>query len=278
MTMVISSAVASALSSAGTSNNPLIIWDALDGGSGTWSTDTGTEVNDAAYAGTGTTFDHWQATPNGSNQVALMLDFGSAQSVSFVGIASHNLSDIGASVKIDSSNAGTAGTWTPRSGTTTPSDNQAIGFYFSSVSARYWRVWITNATDDVSIAVAVFGTPITLEQRIYANYVPPITPTNVELQSNVSEGGHLLGASVTRQGSSAQASLAHIDPATLRGATWKAFQQHFNNGGGMFWAWRPTKYGDLYYAWRDGGPIVPKNMGVNELMQFDMAMRFYDDT
>ena len=276
MTLVISANVVPVLAAAGTSNNPIILWDALDSGSGTWSTGIGTEVNSAAYAGTGTTFDHWQATPDGSNEAALEVDLGSAQDIEFAAIASHNLADIGATVRIQKSTDGV--TWTAQGGTDTPSDNQAIGFYFPSASARYWRVLVTNASDDVTIAVAVFGTPITLEQRIYASYTPPITPTNVELQSNVSEGGHLLGSSVTRQGSSAQASLTHIDPATLRGATWKAFQAHFNKGGGMFWAWRPTKYGDFYYAWRDGAPIVPKNMGVNELMQFDMSMRFYDDT
>ncbi len=277
MTMVISSAVASALASAGTSNNPLIFWDALNSGGGTWSTSTGTEVASATYAGTGTTYDAWTATPNGSNQAALMLDFGSTQSVEFVAIAAHNLADVGASVKVDSSPTGLGGSWTPRSDTETPSDNQAIAFYFSSASARYWRLWITNATGDVSIAVAVFGSPITMAQRIYQGYTPPITQTSVDLQSNVSEGGNLVGSSVVRSGSSASVNFTHLDPATLRGATWKAFQRHFNEGGGFFWAWRPTKYDDLFYAWRMGKTIMPTNSGPQEYMSLAMEMRLYDN-
>ena len=275
MTMVITSPVASALSSAGTSNNPLIFWDALGGGSGTWFTSTGTEVNSAAYAGTGTTYDAWTATPNGSNQAALRLDFGSAQDVEFAAITAHNLSDVGATVRIDSSPDGSI--WTIRSDTDTPSDNQAIGFYFTSASARYWRVWITNATDDVSIAVAVFGSPITMEQRIYQGYAPPITETSVDLQSNVSEGGNLVGSSVVRSGSSASVNFTYLDPATLRGATWKAFQRHFNEGGGFFWAWRPTKYDDLFYAWRMGKTIMPANSGPKDYMSLGMEMRLYDN-
>jgi hypothetical protein len=150
---------------------------------------------------------------------------------------------------------------------------------FSNVSARYWRVYFDTATaGQEAIAGVVFvGNPLTVEQRIYQGYKPPITPTEVALQSNVSEGGHLLGSSMVKKASTASASFTHILPTTFRGASWKAFQNHFNAGGGFFWAWRPTKYGDFYYAWRSGGALAPENMGIKDYMSATLEMRLYDE-
>jgi len=277
MTIAIDSTVAAALSSAGTSNNPLIAWDnAAD--DGTLTTATGTEVEAAALAGTSSTYDPWIATPDTGTAI-LQLVLSSPQSLNFVAIAAHNLGDIGADVEIQYS-VNSGGTWNDcGSGSVSPSDNQAVGFYFDATIADYWRIRVTNAgSSDVEIGVALFSTAITIGQRIYSGYTPPITQTNVEMASNITEGGHFVNVAAVRAGSSAQASLSHIDPAFLRGATWKAFQRHFNNGGAFFWAWRPTKYGDLFYAWRSGNTIAPTNMGVKDLMSFDMQMRLYDDT
>jgi len=278
MTILIQATTVAALAAAGTSNNPLILWDNL-GASGTWSTNLGTEINSAAYAGTGTTFDQWSATVHASGDAAIEVDLGSAMDVSFVAIAAHNAADISATMTTSYSATGLAGSWTAPAAATTPTDNQAIGWYFPTVNARYWRVYFNTATAaQVATAGVVFvGNPLTVEQRIYQGYKPPITPTEVALQSNVSEGGHLLGSSMVKKASTANASFTHILPTTFRGATWKAFQNHFNAGGGFFWAWRPTKYGDFYYAWRSGGALAPENMGIKDYMSATLEMRLYDE-
>lgn len=281
MTIVIGATRAAALATAGTSNNPIVAWNnkAQDVGA-TMSTGGGTEVESASLAVTGTTYDAWVATPSGSD-VNLLASWGGTRDISFVGVAAHNLGTLGVSVRVQYSTDG-GSTWNDSgAGAVTPSDNQAIGFYFDTVTAADWRIRVFNyaASDDVEIAVAFFGEPITIGQRIYQDYAPPITPTNVELQSNVSEGGNLMGSAIVRKGSSAQASFEHIDPTFIRSTAangWMEFQKHFNGGGGFFWAWRPTKYGDLYYAWRTGAPIAPRNTSVKDLMSFDMAMRLYD--
>jgi len=290
------------------SNNPFVLWDNL-GASGTWSTDVGTEVNSAAYAGTGTTYDQWSATPNGSGIAALEVDLGSAQSVSMVAIAAHNAGTLGADVSIQHSATG-AGSWTTVGAATSPTDNQAICWYFAETTARYWRVLFdqsAGATAEAICGVMFVGMPLTMPQRIYQGYRPPITPTEVALQSNVSEGGHLLGASAVKRASTAQAELRHLsegfirtygsdyylldesgavitdeagDPLTIDVAVsqkWAEFQRHFNEGGGCFWAWRPTKYGDLHYAWRNGAPIAPDNSGPRAYMSARLEMRLYDE-
>lgn len=275
MTILIDPTVAAALSLAGTSNNPIVAYDnAAD--DGTLSTGTGTEVEAAALAGTGTTFDAWIATP-AAGAATLQLVLVSGQSLSFGGIAAHNLGTIGATVRLEYSlNSGVA--WLDSgAGPITPTDDQAIVFYFDAVSTDYWRFSITGAgANDVEISVALFSNPITIAQRIYQGYAPPITPNTVDLQSNVSEGGNLLGSATVRKGSRASAGLTHITPAFLRGSTWTSFQTHFNSGGGFFWLWRPTKYDDAFYAWRDGGVIAPTNSGPKDYMSFELGMRFYD--
>jgi hypothetical protein len=276
MTIVIESTKASALSTAGTSNNPIIAWDNI-ATTGTMSTDEGTEVESAALAVTGTTYDAWIATPNGSGQASLELTLPSAQDVEFVAIAAHNLGAISAKVRIQYSTDG-GSSWTDSgAGPVTPTDDQAIGFYFTAINAANWRVRVFDAgSNDVEIAVALFAEPITVEQRIYQGYTPPITPTNVTLQSNVSVGGNAMGNAVVTRGSSSSATLTHLGPSTLRGSDWKSFQAYFNDGNRFFWAWRPTKYGDLHYAWRDGATIMPTNSGPKDYMSLDMEMRFYD--
>lgn len=276
MTILIDPTVAAFLAADGTENNPIVSHDnAAD--DGTLTTGTGTEVEAAALAGTGTTYDAWIATP-AAGSATLQLVLPSAQSLSFAAIASHNIGAIGATVRLEYSlNSG--GTWADSgAGPETPTDDQAIVFYFDAVSTDYWRFSITGAgANDVEIAVALFSNPITIGQRIYQGYAPPITPNVVELQSNVSEGGHLLGSATVRKGSRASASLTHITPGFLRGTTWKGFQTHFNGGGGFFWLWRPEKYGDAFYAWRDGGVIAPTNTGPKDYMGFELGMRFHDD-
>lgn len=279
MTIIISAARASTLATAGTSNNPFVLWDNL-GASGTWTTDVGTEVNSAAYAGTGTTYDQWSATPTAGGDAAVEVDLGSAQSVSMVAIAAHNGGALGADVSAWYSSTGLAGSWTSVGAAASPTDNQAICWYFADTSARYWRVFFNQApgaTDEAICGVVFVGNPLTITQRIYQGYRPPITPTEVALQSNVSEGGHLLGSSAVKRASTASTEIRHITDSTIRSAAWKGFQTHFNEGGGFFWAWRPTKYGDLHYAWRNGSVIAPENTGPRAYMNARLEMRFYDE-
>ena len=275
MSVLIGSTKAAALATAGTTNNPIVLWESL---SGTLTTGVGTEVESATLSATGTTYDPWIATPTGGGITTLQMVFASAQSLNAVAIAAHNVGTIGATVRVQySTNSGSSWTET-EAGNISPSDDQAILFYFDEVSADYWRIRVTNAgSNNVEIGVAYWGTVMTIPRRFYQGYTPPITPTNVMLQSNVSQGGNLLGAAVTRKGSSASATVQNVDPTFIRGTDFKGFMNHFNNGNGSFWAWRPTKYGDLFYCWRDGNTIAPTNSGPRDLMSFDMNMRFYDE-
>ncbi len=278
MTIVISPGAAAEKAAAGNQNNPHILWDD-QAASGTWSTQGGTEIEAASNIATGTTFDPWVANALADGDVRAEVVLPSAQRFTFAAIAAHNLSDLNASVRLEYSTNG-GSTWVDAgAGLVTPTDNQAIGWLFTEApAADRWRFNVDASTNDiVEIGCAFLGTELIIPQRIYQGYTPPITPTRVDLQSNVSEGNHLLGSAVIRRGSSSTAQLSDIPDGYVRGSAWMDFQRHFNNGRGFFWAWRPSKYGDLYYAWRSAGPIIPSNSGPLALMSFDMEMRFYDD-
>ncbi|QDP54153.1 MAG: hypothetical protein GOVbin4685_13 [Prokaryotic dsDNA virus sp.] len=267
------------LAAAGESNNPIVFWDSVAASSGTLSTSIGTEVESAALSATGTTYDAWIATPSGANEAALQLVLPSAQSLNCIAIAAHNIGTIGAQVRVQYS-TDSGGSWVDAgAGVVAPTDDRAILFYFDDFSSDYWRVFVNFASSDVEVAVAFWGNALTIPQRLYQGYRPPITPTNVMLQSNVSQGGNLLGAAVTRQGSSFEASITYVDPTFIRGADFKGFMRHHNDGKGFFWAWRPTKYTeDIFYGWREGNTISPSNDGPKDLMAFGMGLRLYDDT
>jgi hypothetical protein len=274
MTILIEPGLVNDLSLNNENNNPFFAYANV--GSATVTTATGTEVNTAANAASGATYNFWKATPSGGVAV-LQFVFASAVSVNFVGLAAHNLGTVTARVKVRYSTDG-GSNWTDvLAGQDTPTDNQAIGFRFRAVSAAQWQIYIDQADSDVVVGVAVLSSVIQMPRRIYKGYTPPLTPTDVSLQSNVSEGGHYLGSSVERRSSSASAEFTYVTPVFLRSASWLAFQAHFNEGGAFFWAWRPSKYEDLFYAWRSGGVAVPVNAGVLDLMNVTLDMRFYDE-
>ena len=270
MTVLIETAKAAELTAAGTTNNPIVFWN-NEATSATYSTTVGTEVESAALAATGTTYDAWVCTP-ATGEAVLQVVFGVAQTLNAIAVAAHNLADVGATVAFEYEASG----W-QTIGTETPTDNQAILAYFADVTATDWRLRITGATGSVEIAVAFLGNVMTLPQRIYQGYAPPLTPNNVILQSNVSQGGNLLGALVSRRGSSLSANIEHLPEAFVRGSDFTGFMQHHNDGKGFFWAWRPTKYDDLFYAWREGAVIAPSNTGPLDLMGFSMGLRCYDN-
>lgn len=277
MTIVVSPDRAAALATSGESNNPFVTGAALS--YSTVSAAGGTVVQAAANAFTGVTYDHCTITEDSTDGVAITIDYGSAVSPTLCAIAAHNISDVGGVVRFQ--NSDDASSWTNTdAGVVTPSDNQAIAWRITGESHRYWRVLVTGAGsgNDVSIGVVWVGNEIILPRRLYQGYRPALTPTAVDLRSNQSEGAHLISTAFAERGSSFSASIGNVSPTFFRGATWLDFQRRWNQGRPSFWAWRPTKYGDLHYAWRPAGAaaIAPTNSGPLDLMSVSIEGRLYD--
>jgi len=279
VSIAISTARAATLTAAGQENNPFFMWENLARG----ETIAGTPLlpgGAAENATGGATNNYWLPDVTGTT-ARFRVTFGTARTISFVGIAAHNIADYAGDVSIQRSNNSGA-TWSDGgAGTISPTDNSPIAFRMVETGANCadWRINITGLTagDGIAIGVAFFGDEIVMPQRFYQGFAPVITPTEVELKSNVSVGGKLIGSSVTKRGSRLSTSFDHIDPTFLRGDTWKEFQAAYNDGNPAFFGWRPEKYPeDLHYIWRDGAVIRPENSGPRDLMSVAIQARAYE--
>jgi len=275
--IVTDSVLAATLAAAGTQNNPFLAHCNI-GATGTVATGVGTELSAAVNAVSGGTYNFWACTPNLSDLATLNFSFASAKTINFIGIAAHNLGSIGAVVRVRYSLDAGATYINLAGGDITPLDDAAIGVRFPAVSATHWQIRAVVASgEDVVIGVALLSTVLDLPSRIYQGYTPPITQTRVELLSNLSEGGHILGTSYVRRGSQISAALKYLPAAFVRGTEWINFQRAFNQGRPIFWAWRPGKYGDIFYGVRGGNELVPTNSGPLDLMSATLDMAVYDD-
>ena len=160
-----------------------------------------------------------------------------------------------------------------------PSTPAPIAWYSTASTLQFCRVLFHNVSPSVNPTVGVFfcGDPMAMDRPFYQGFAPILTPTEVELQSNVSAGGHLLGSSVVKRGSRIAMQFNNLSDTFVRGDDFKGFMAHFNDGGGAFAAWRPTKYADdLHYFWRDGATLQPTNSGPRDLMNVTIEGRVYE--
>lgn len=278
MTIALSTMRSAVLAAAGQSDNPFALWENKAIGATLVSTLATAADGPKDNAITGTTYDYWKPVVVGTTA-----DFRitiTSQTIACVGIASHNLGTLGATVAVQRSVDSGANWLDGGAGSITPTDDSPMIFRMvaSGADAADWRVLITglSASDPVAVAVISFGSELIFPVRFYSGFAPIITATEVELQSNVSQGNHLLGSSVVSRGSMLEATFQHVDPAFVRGDM-KPFQLHFNAGGGLFFAWRPATYAsDVHYCWRESGVVRPSNDGGRDFMAFTLAMRSHD--
>lgn len=271
------SARTTALTSAGQLDNPFVAYDNLMAAATLGGTTTLTD-GAAANAVTGTTYDYWLPDISATTAI-LTADFGSAVVISFAALAAHNLSDLGGSVQVQNSADGIS--WSNAGVTAiTPTDNTPIAFRLSTsaTAKQYWRFAFAGLTagDPLYVGVAFLGDDLVMPTRFYGGFAPVLTPTEVQLQSNVSVGGNLLGSSIVSRGSTLAASFRHITAATMRSDILPMIRQ-FNTGSGFFFGWRPSTFDeDVHYCWRDGDVARPANDGGLDYMSFTMQMRVFE--
>jgi len=257
-------------------NNPFVAWNNLGAAATLGGTST-IAGGQAANAVTGSTYDRWRPITGGTTRV-LSFDLGAPAEASFAALVAHNLGTLGGSVSVDRSSDGT--TWVDvGTGTVAPGDNAALAFRFEPQTWRYWRFAFSGLATDaaLSVGVAFIGRDLIIPQMFYQGFAPIITPTEVELQSNVSVGNELLGSSVIGRGSTLSFDVTYLPDTFVRGEEWVGFQRHFNEGGGSIFGWRPAKYPqDVHYMWRDGPVIRAGNSGPRSRMDIAISARVYN--
>jgi hypothetical protein len=265
------------LTALGYANNPFVAWENL-GADATLSGTSPETGGDRANAVSGSTYDKFRAVEDGG-AVVLAFDLGAAAVVGFAALAAHNLGTLGATVQVMYSDDGV--TYTDAgAGAVAATDNKPIVFRLAwgATARRYWRFYITGLDTDaqVGIGAAFLGKEIIFPRRMYQGFSPVLTPTEVQLQSNVSVGGELLGSSVISRGATLAVDLTYIPASFVRSDDWLAFQAAFGEGQPFFFGWRPDKYAqDVYYCARSDAVIRPSNTGPLDLMGISFSARVY---
>ena len=279
MAVTLSSARLSELQTSGMENNPFVAFE--NSLAAREIVQNFTNGFPASNLLTGATYDFVQLAYNNAGRAVLGFRPPSPRGYRVIAIAAHNLHEIPGTVSVELLRSGgpsnisrTSLIFTERGEPIvfrdTGSDQHSV-FEFRITVSRAGR------RTPPRIGVLFAGDEILMPQRLYQGYNPPITPNQLDLQSNVSEGSQLLGSRVIRQGSSATAKIDHLEQAFVRSFAWRQFQRHFNQGRGFFWGWRPQLHrNDVHYAWRSGAELGPQNTGPAGLTSISMAMRFHE--
>lgn len=192
---------------------------------------------------------------------------GSAIDSDYIGIAGHNLSDVGAVVTIESS--ADDSTWSTLS-EFSPGDNNPIMLIFDTVKAQYWRVSLTVVSGTPFIGTIYIGEALAMQRRIYGGHTPITLARETVTIPTVSDAGQFLGRSTVRKGVSTTFSWKNLT------ASW--YRQYFDpfakvaRENAFFIAWRPADYpNEVGFCWT-ANDIRPANMGVKDFMSVDLSV------
>lgn len=179
----------------------------------------------------------------------LEINAGTAQSVSYAGIAAHDLGTRAATVVVEYFNGSV---WVQAGPTVTPANDGAILVLFAAISAARWRLRITASAAAPTIGVIQFGAVTELPRK--ATFAPSISferARSVTYAANITEGGHFAGRTVVRTSLNPKMAVDYL-PETWIASEWDAFALHAETLP-FFVADRPGDYAQsVAYAWTNG--------------------------
>lgn len=175
------------------------------------------------------------------------VDLGLSESVSSVGLSSHDLASSGAGIQVSHSSDGVNWTGLHIFNPTTDGDLMLL---FGSVSARYWRVNIVDAP--ASIGVVFLGDPLVFPHAPVDSYTPLHHARRYEKLYNDSLKGHFLSNRVMSAGAETEVDMGFLDRNWLENNI-GGFEKHYNQGGTFFYAGCPSRYPDDFGYCRSSG-------------------------
>ena len=215
------------------------------------------------------TFDFWTSTSTAS--AGISVDMGSPQSCDGIGIAAHNLGTVGATVQVQTSANNSS--WTTRLSVSPLTDTTIFGV-FPVVSARYWRVIITDGP--FSIGVLKLGRRIIIPSGVSLGHVAANHAERIELLSNDSIDGQFLNTRVIRRSGKVNLDFG-IVPASFVENDMGVFEMRYNEGRAFFYAGSPLSLPkDVAYCKRPmGGSEMRPTYDGGELMTLAFEAQIY---
>lgn len=186
------------------------------------------------------------------------------QEVDYIGLARHNLSQIGLTVTIKYDGA-----------TVVPAqsigDNQALLFLQTIAAPQTVTIEIRGATIPPRIAVLYCGKSTRLQRGLYVGHTPLNYGRKRTSVNGVSENGQYLGEIVVRETNMSSVSLSNLTPEWYRSTLDPYFA--LKPRPPCFWAWRPTGYpAEIGYAWIEGDPTM-SNQRSNGMVSANFTLK-----
>ena len=203
----------------------------------------------------------WEASSAVTQTITITTD---GREVDYVGIARHNLDQIGLTVTIKYNGVIVA----PAQAV---SDTQALLFLQNIATPTTIQIIITGATVAPRIGVLYVGKSLQLQRGIGVGHTPITYGRNRKTINGVSENGQYLGEIVVSQVNSNQVNMQNLTPDWYR----SMLDPYFAASPRVpcFFAWKPSKYAtEVGYVWVEGDP-QPTNQRSNGMMSVSWTFK-----
>ena len=203
----------------------------------------------------------WEATSAATQTITIQT---AGQQIDYIGIARHNLDQIGLTVTVKYNGV----TVIPASSV---SSIQAILFLQNEATPDTVEIIIAGATVAPQIGVIYIGKALRLERNIYVGHTPINYSRDRVSINGVSESGQYLGEIVVRQTNSTTVSLQNLTANWYRTELDPFFA--LKPRPPCFYAWRPEGYPmEVGYCWIEGKTNM-SNQRSNGMVQCSFTMR-----
>ncbi len=258
MTYFSSALVTSSSAHAGLENNAIIAYEnRLE--SVPYTVSSSSPIYPASNLANKSTAFFWMAGTTGT--VTISITNGS-QPLDYMGIARHNLNQLGKSLEVKFDGITIFGP-------AIPTENQAILFTFDEASPSTITIEISGGTGMALIGYLALGNAIRLQHGIYVGHTPIKFGRDRKTVNGLSENGQYLGELVVRETNKTSVSLQNLTPDWYR----STLDPFFASRPPCFFAWRPEKYKDeVSFCWIEGEPKV-SNQRSNGMMQSSFSLR-----
>lgn len=265
MTVVVSSAAVLALTTATTTDNPIIGYQQL-----ATTANISATYEDADYPVSNivnvSTDSKWKSTTAALQYVTAAIN--TVDDIDYVGIAKHNFGTAGITVSVEGDPDGLG--FDEIVEPFLPGDDSPLILRFDPAAYVSVRIKLTAGSAAPQCAVMYVGKLLVMSRRIYVGHTPLKLARQDKVVNGMSESGNFLGRILLRTSVAGDAAFANVSPSWYR-TYFEPFVAAARQKP-FFWAWRPGTYSDeCGFAWLTSIP-QPSNQRSNGMMQMTISM------